>query len=77
MTNVQQPEMRRNGLNPTVQDSKGPRPGDPTRSRGGRGRRVPPDQVSPYGPSPRPVAENPNRGAAGRSAARPIARGPE
>src|SRR5689334_21373684 len=28
MTNVQQPEMRRNENNPTVQDSKGPRPGD-------------------------------------------------
>ncbi|MFI6760986.1 hypothetical protein ACIBF5_17805 [Micromonospora sp. NPDC050417] len=57
MTNVQQPEMRRNGKNPTVQDSKGPRPGDARQSSGGGARPVPRDQVSPYGPSPRPVAE--------------------
>jgi len=75
MTNVQQPEMRRNGLNPTVQDSKGPRPGDPTRVRGGGGRRLPPDQVSPYGPPPRPVAKAADARAAGRRAARPVAGG--
>ena len=57
MTNVQQPEMRRNENNPTVQDSKGPRPGDRRQASGGAARPVPPDQVSPYGPSSRPVAE--------------------
>ncbi|MDG4787001.1 hypothetical protein O7626_13855 [Micromonospora sp. WMMD1102] len=72
MTNVQQPEMRRNELNPTVQDSKGPRPDEPTRVRGGGGRRIPPDQVSPYGPSARRVAEDPDRNAAGRADARRI-----
>ncbi|GAA3749780.1 hypothetical protein GCM10022225_37530 [Plantactinospora mayteni] len=72
MTNVQQPEMRRNELNPTVQESKRPRPGDPTRVRGGAGRRIPPEQVSPYGPSARPVAEDPDRNAAGRSGARRV-----
>lgn len=56
MTNVQQPEMRRNEENPTVQDSKGPRPKDPVSVSGGEARPVPPDQVSPYGPSRRPVA---------------------
>ncbi|MEV4627136.1 hypothetical protein AB0J90_12685 [Micromonospora sp. NPDC049523] len=56
MTNVQQPEMRRNENNPTVQDSKGPRPGDRRQSSGGAARPVPPEQVSPYGPSSRPVA---------------------
>jgi hypothetical protein len=57
MVNVQQQEMRRNELNPTVQDSKRPRPGDPHNSKGGGGRPVPPDQVSPYGPAPSPVGE--------------------
>jgi hypothetical protein len=57
MTNVQQPEMRRNENNPTVQDSKVPGPGDRPRSGGGRARPVPPEQVSPYGPSARPVAD--------------------
>jgi hypothetical protein len=57
MTNVQQPEMRRNENNPTVQDSKGPRPGDRRQTKGGAARPVPRDQVSPYGPSARPVAE--------------------
>ncbi|MFY1670646.1 hypothetical protein ACN27G_11870 [Plantactinospora sp. WMMB334] len=72
MPNVQQPEMRRNENNPLVQDAKGPRPGDPTGNRGGGGRPVPPDQVSPYGPSARPVAEDPDAGEAGRSEARPV-----
>lgn len=65
MANVQQPEIRRNELNPTVQDSQGPRPGDPRNYKGGESRPVPPDQVSPYGPSPRPVAgrgEKPRQG---------------
>lgn len=56
MTNVQQPEMRRNELNPTVQDSKGPGPGSRVSASGGEARPVPPDQVSPYGPAQRPVA---------------------
>jgi hypothetical protein len=56
MTNVQQTEMRRNGRNPTVQDSKGPRPGEQSQAKGGGARPVPPEQVSPYGPAPRPVA---------------------
>lgn len=59
MVNIQQPEMRRNEHNPTVQDSKEPRPGDPARIKGGKGggaRPVPPEQVSPYGPAQRPVA---------------------
>jgi hypothetical protein len=54
MTNVQQPEMRRNENNPTVQDSKRPRPSDRTGAVRGRARPVPPAQASPYGPSPRP-----------------------
>jgi hypothetical protein len=58
MTNVQQPEMRRNENNPLVQDSKNPGPGGRPRARGGEARPVPPEQVSPYGPAPRPVADN-------------------
>lgn len=69
MTNAQQPEMRRNELNPLVQESKGPRPDDPPRVKGGGGRRIPPDQVSPYGPSARPVAEDPDQGAEARAVA--------
>ncbi|HEX5543813.1 MAG TPA: hypothetical protein VFX60_20030 [Micromonospora sp.] len=57
MANVQQPEQRRSEQTSTVQESRGPRPGDPVNTRGGRGRPVPPGQVSPYGPSRRPVAE--------------------
>jgi len=71
MPNVQQPEMRRSEENPLVQDSKGPGPDNrAARTRGRTGRRIPPDQVSPHGPSPRPVAEDPDRGAAGRSRTR-------
>jgi hypothetical protein len=61
MTNVQQPEMRRNEHNPTVQDSKVPRPNE-HRVAGGknggvpRGQTTPRGQTSPYGPAPRPVA---------------------
>lgn len=53
MSNVQQPEMRRSGEDPLVQDSvkdtatTTPPPGEGT---GDRGRKVPPDQQSPYGP---------------------------
>ncbi|HEX6970033.1 MAG TPA: hypothetical protein VF174_14660 [Micromonosporaceae bacterium] len=56
MVNIQQMEMRRNELNPLVQDNKGPRPGDPHDVKGGRGRPVPAGEVSPYGPARRPVA---------------------
>lgn len=56
MVNVQQPEMRRNEHNPTVQDSKVPGPGSRVRVEGGEARPVPREQVSPYGPPPRPVA---------------------
>ncbi|SDY14847.1 hypothetical protein SAMN05444365_101837 [Micromonospora pattaloongensis] len=60
MTNVQQPEMRRTGTNPLVQESKTPRPGDRRApgAQGGGARPVPPEQVSPYGPAARPVAES-------------------
>jgi hypothetical protein len=58
MTNVQQPEMRRSGNDPLVQDSKGPRPSDPRRAKGADGRPMPRGQVSPHGPSARPVAED-------------------
>ncbi|MBO4205041.1 hypothetical protein [Micromonospora echinofusca] len=59
MTNVQQMEMRRNGKNPLVQDSKGPgESGHPRSSRPERGRPVPRGQVSPYGPAAQPVAED-------------------
>lgn len=50
MANVQQPEMRRSGQTRPVQDSDGPIP----HRAGGAGqehRPVPPEQVSPYGPS--------------------------
>lgn len=48
MTNVQEPSMRRSERTPLVQDSKEPPSG---RSRGRKeGRRVPADQLSPYGP---------------------------
>ncbi|WP_319461284.1 hypothetical protein [Micromonospora sp. RTP1Z1] len=61
MTNVQQPEMRRNGNNPTVQDSKGPGVGHPHKggtSQADRGRPTPKGQVSPYGPPAGPVADD-------------------
>lgn len=62
MTNVQQPELRRNGRNPTVQESKAPGPADRRpKARGGQARPVPRDQISPYGPSSRPVAEHTDR----------------
>ncbi|MGC1212681.1 hypothetical protein DLJ46_09345 [Micromonospora globispora] len=62
MTNVQQPEMRRNEHNPTVQDSKEPGPSGHPRnsgtSQGDRGRTVPKGQVSPYGPAGRQMADD-------------------
>ncbi|WP_329010196.1 hypothetical protein OG271_27130 [Micromonospora rifamycinica] len=61
MTNVQQPEMRRDGNNATVQDSKGPgvagHPAHRSTSPGDRGRRTPRGQASPYGPD-RPSADD-------------------
>lgn len=65
MTNVQQPEVRRNEENPTVQDSKVPGPGSRVSVSGGEARPVPPDQVSPYGPAQRPVAAAGHHEAAG------------
>lgn len=60
MTNVQQPEMRRNEHNPTVQESKDPgAAGHPRRGgKGERGRPVPDGQVSTYGPAGGPVAQD-------------------
>ena len=60
MTNVQQPEMRRNGRNPTVQDSKGPESGGHPHGGGDAtgGRPIPADQVSQYGPGSRRVADD-------------------
>jgi hypothetical protein len=51
MPNIQQPEMRRSGQDPLVQDSTENRAGGPTTARGRSGR-VPTDQRSPYGPRP-------------------------
>lgn len=58
MPNIQQPEMRRNKHNPLVQDSTGPAArGHPRSPRGGgEARPIPPDQVSPYGPSASRIA---------------------
>lgn len=49
MPNVQQPEMRRSGQNPLVQDSAESRAAAPDGPRGRTGP-VPADQRSPYGP---------------------------
>jgi hypothetical protein len=51
MPNIQQPEMRRSGRDPLVQDSAEIRAGS-ARTPGGGGPTgpVPPDQQSPYGP---------------------------
>ena len=53
MSNVQQPEMRRSGLDPLVQDSRKTATDTSPRapSGGGEHRKVPKDQQSPYGPS--------------------------
>lgn len=60
MTNIQQPEMRRNGKNPTVQDSKGPESGGHPLAGGDTtgGRPIPAGQASEYGPQPRRVADD-------------------
>jgi hypothetical protein len=54
MPNVQQPEMRRSGRDPLVQDSAEIRADSPAdaKSDGGATGPVPPDQQSPYGPQP-------------------------
>src|SRR4051812_35307649 len=53
MPNIQQPEMRRSGRDPLVQDSAEIRADSPqTGGGGGRTGPVPPDQQSPYGPQP-------------------------
>ncbi|HEY0696512.1 MAG TPA: hypothetical protein VGD43_01740 [Micromonospora sp.] len=67
MANVQQPEMRRNEHNPTVQDSQEPGPGrSPGGGATGHGRRpVPSGQASPYGPRPRRTARDDSDGGAG------------
>jgi hypothetical protein len=49
MPNIQQPEMRRSGRDPLVQDSAEIRAGSAPASAGPTGP-VPPDQQSPYGP---------------------------
>ncbi len=49
MPNIQQPEMRRSGRDPLVQDSAETRAGSAPGSGGPTGP-VPPDQQSPYGP---------------------------
>ncbi|WP_433384316.1 hypothetical protein [Micromonospora sp. KLBMP9576] len=62
MVNPQQEELRRNNKGATSQDSKGPRPtGHPLNrgsSHGDEGRPVPRGQVSPYGPTTEPVADD-------------------
>ncbi|MGN9811760.1 hypothetical protein ACTMSW_20665 [Micromonospora sp. BQ11] len=62
MVNPQQEEFRRNAKGATSQDSKGPKPsGFPLNkgsSRGDDGRPVPRGQVSPYGPTQEPVADD-------------------
>ncbi|MEV6693793.1 hypothetical protein AB0M35_20205 [Micromonospora sp. NPDC051196] len=62
MTNPQQQEFRRNALGGTSQDNKGPGPAGHPRNRGtsraDAGRPVPRGQVSPYGPTGQPVAED-------------------
>jgi hypothetical protein len=64
VTNVQQPEMRRSEDDPLVQESKGPGTRGRPAVKGGEGRPVPAEQVSQYGPSPRPVEEDEDQGRA-------------
>jgi hypothetical protein len=64
VTNVQQPEMRRSEEDPLVQESKGPGPSGRPKAKGGEARPVPAEQVSPYGPSPRPIEEDEDQGRA-------------
>ena len=50
MANVQQPEMRRSGKDPLVQDSAELKAGSGSANEKGRTGKVPEDQQSPYGP---------------------------
>jgi hypothetical protein len=52
MPNIQQPEMRRSGKDPLVQDSVEQRASSAPGQGGGQGAPVPPGQQSPYGPKP-------------------------
>jgi hypothetical protein len=52
MPNAQQPEIRRSGKDPLVQDSAENAVGGPADQKGHTGK-VPVDQQSPYGPSDR------------------------
>ncbi|WP_341715720.1 hypothetical protein QQG74_16830 [Micromonospora sp. FIMYZ51] len=62
MTNPQQEEFRRNAKGGTSQDNKGPGPTGHPRNRGSSsgdaGRPMPRGQVSPYGPTGQPVADD-------------------
>jgi hypothetical protein len=64
VTNVQQPEMRRSENDPLVQESKGPGVSGRPKSKGGERHPVPAEQISPYGPSPRPLEEEDDQGRA-------------
>ncbi len=50
MANVQQPEMRRSGKDPLVQDSAELKAGGGPSDQKGKTGKVPEDQQSPYGP---------------------------
>ena len=52
MPNIQQPEMRRSGKDPLVQDSAENKATSTPEVGGGSTGPVPPDQQSPYGPMP-------------------------
>jgi hypothetical protein len=52
MPNIQQPEMRRSGKDPLVQDSAKISPDSSLGGQGDHTQPVPPDQESPYGPQP-------------------------
>jgi hypothetical protein len=52
MPNIQQPEMRRSGKDPLVQDSAKDNAGSPPSGGDTNVGPVPPDQQSPYGPQP-------------------------
>jgi hypothetical protein len=52
MPNIQQPEMRRSGRDPLVQDAAQDKASSTLGSPGGATGPVPPDQQSPYGPQP-------------------------
>ena len=52
MPNIQQPEMRRSGKDPLVQDSAENKATSTLDGGGGSTGPVPPDQQSPYGPQP-------------------------